>query len=713
MLKNKKKLLGILVAFTMVSTIGLATTSVDTHAGVAPPEEDLAPRVAFEMNASSIAGDEDMYIVDGELRVYGECDAIYPTQSYRGVTDFIYPHYVDPFDPGVIAKDSVTFNPALIHLEYWEPSIYNYSTRDFRFENETIRVNGGDASEKVFLRLFYEPCYQHDVDSLMDSYSNVDLHPTDTFDAIVVETTYFLVDANRNPVAGYPPGEDTHFVLPYTVYPGSWSRPGMAMAGIVDLAYASGEGTSQLTDGVIEVEMSFEDVPIGAELNFMDHNITITDITETAGTRINMEYRGNMQEEHAADRTHYGLQIGDKWYFNRANQQQASTDPAYRWYMRIEWETIDPDDPGMNTIDITLGRRLAAGETFYVNGVRYDMPAIYVTDDGAFKYITLQTPLPKCYPEDPLPNEKWETPVTDNWEDWSHVTSQWLANVLIHPPSVASDYEYVWFLPPFIDDTWSSVPWSKWTMVDDIGLLKNNTLWDQDDIDIEIPEKGLIVDKNADGILHDQDSLEDTVYWTKQKDYEPFNTSLAQRLYVDEEEEWDWWNVYTKPIHYTQFRKPDYLETTSDVYLEDDIPGWYKDFLNFTYGDGNYFCDGYEYLVTTSFIAPNSEDDERHAQSKSDWDVHDIVDRASGIPRVTPTIGCPASCSRRTALRVSRRSTLPILLIMLAVLTVAFMRASSVNAMPCIQHSPTAASTTTSIRTTRLPSTPASSLKTQ
>jgi len=464
------------------------------------------------MNASN---DEDMYILpSGELRVYGECDAIYPTQSYRGVDDFIYPNYVDPFDPGVIAKDSVTFNPAFIDLEYYEPYIYNYTAKSYDWEYETIRVNGGDSSEKVFFRMFYEPCYQHDVDYLMDSYSNVDLHPTDTFDAIVVETTYFLVDANRNPVAGYPPGEDTHFVLPYTVYPWRWYRPGMTMAGIVDLAYASGQGTGQLTDGVIEVEKSFEDVPIGATLNFMDHNITITDITETAGTRINMEYKGNMYNAHTADRTHYGLAVGDKWYFNRANQQQASTDPAYRWYMRIDWETIDPDDPDMNTIDITLGRRLAAGETFYVNGVRYDMPAIYVTDDGAFKYITFQVPQPKC-PFDAL---IWETPVTDNYEDWSHVTSQWLANI--------PQYYPLWFLPPFIDYTFGG---DYWTMVDDIGLLRNNTLWDQDDIDIEIPEKGLIVDK-------DQDSLEDQIVWTKETSYEPFNTSLAQRLYVDEEE---------------------------------------------------------------------------------------------------------------------------------------------------------------------------------
>jgi hypothetical protein len=98
----------------------------------------------------------------------------------------------------------------------------------------------------------------------------------------------------------------------------------------VDLVYADGQGTGQLTDGVIEVEMLFENVPIGAELNFMDHNITITDITASAGTRINMEYVGNMWEQHTADRTHYGLHVGDKHYFNRANQMQDTTDPAYR-----------------------------------------------------------------------------------------------------------------------------------------------------------------------------------------------------------------------------------------------------------------------------------------------------------------------------------------------------------------------------------------------
>jgi hypothetical protein len=469
--------------------------------------------------------------------------------------------------------------------------------------------------------MFYEPCYHHGIDTLMDSYSNVDLHPTDIFDAIVTETTYMLTTANRDPVAGYPPGEDTHFVLPYTTFPGYWYRPGMTMAGIVDLVVASGQGTSQLTDGAIEVQRSYEDVPIGTELNFMDHNITITDITEMQGVRVNLEYVGNMMEEHSADQTHYGLDVGDKKYVNRANKVQDTSDPAYRWYMQIDWRTIDPDDPNLNTIDITLGRHLAAGETFYVNGVRYDMPAIYVTDDGAFKYITLQTPLPKCEGvESPI----WDTPVTDNYEDWSHVTSQWLANV--------PQEHYLWFLPPFIDETFAGVPWSAWRMVDDIGLWKNNTLWDQEDIDIEIPEMGILINQSM-------ESLEGLVTWQWQTDYCAFNTTLAQRLYVDGDEEWDWWSVYTKPIHYTLINFPD-LEVEGMTYDVEDLInhnlGWYMDFLNWTQmASGLYEVDGAEYLLTTSWLAPNCEHEERHAQSKSAWCVHDIIGGAT-VPEPGP-----------------------------------------------------------------------------
>ena len=154
-------------------------------------------------------------------------------------------------------------------------------------------------------------------------------------------------------------------------------------------------------------------------------------------------------------------------------------------------------------------------------------------------------------------------------------------------------------------------------------------MWDQDDIDIEIPEKGLIVNITM-------DNLEGSVWWEEQYNFTMFNTSLAQRLFVDGEEEWDWWNIYTKPINYTLLHFPDLEEHLRGAaappmtYDADDIPGWYKDFLNWTLPgpDGEYWVDGAEYLLTTSWLAPNCEDEERHAQSKSDWDVHDIIGNA-------------------------------------------------------------------------------------
>jgi hypothetical protein len=584
------------------------------------------PRVVFHKDSAGLT--PGIYVDNTAsvfVRVYGEEEAVYPTQSYTGELDFIYPTYVDPFDPGVLAKDSVTFNPAFIDLEYIEIDRMNTGAMYEKYcVDRTIRVNGGDASEKVFLRLFYEPWYWHPVDSLMDEYSDVMLRDLEAFNAIVVETTYFLTDALRNPIAGAPPGQYTHFVLPYTTY--TWDRPGMTIAGMLDLSMADGRGTSQLTDGMIDVEKTYYDVPVWnmtnlAELNFLDHNISITDIAADKTVRVLVKYVGNMFEAHAEPQTHHNMEDGVTYWFSRHNSWQLSTTPTYRWYMRIEWVYVDPDDPFNNRVDITVGRRLAAGETFYFNGVRYDMPAIYVTTEqpaDKFKYITFQTPLPKCEP----PSEYWETPVTDNWEDWTHVTSQWLANVLRYDNG---PYPFIWFLPPFIDPTFIMCPeYSGWTMVDDIGMIRNNTMWEyEDEWDIEIPEQGLIIDK-------EMMSLEYQVYWEEEYPFDPFNTSLAERLYVCElgEEEWDWWNVYTKPINYTLIHLPD-LETFSDVYLTEDIEEdkheWYADFL--MYLQGNYEVDGYEYFVTTSWIAPNCEEDERHEQSKSFWDVHDIIGR--------------------------------------------------------------------------------------
>jgi PKD repeat protein len=487
------------------------------------------------------------------IRIYGEDNAVYPTQSYYGPDDFIYPMEYDPFDPGIIEKDSITFNPAFI---------------DGHGGEYEIKAQG-DASEKVFLRAFYEPGYTHDVDALMDSWSNVNLLPVEVFDAIVTETTYHLLTLyDRDPTVGYP-GE-TKMMLPYLS--ADPTIPGMEEAALLDVVYTYDGGTEQLTDGMIYVEKvyQFDNIDYSQDiyLSFMDHKVRIYnyengDDMTLDKLDLDVSYIGNMNEEIASTDTHTIWE--DSWgpgyiyYFDRENRKQVWTDPAYRWYLCIE----NADD---DYLRIALGRVLAAGETFYVDGVRYDMPAIYVDGDGGFKYITFQSPIPKC----PI---IWDMPLSENVDDFSHVTSQYLANL--------PEFTAMWLLPPFNENHW---------MVDDIGLFKSSC--------VDVPLNGVL-------LSDEKDPLE--FYYVDETIEERFDSSLTERLKTDEQgmEDWEWYNVYTKPNQYTEFVLPD---------QETDMES-----------------DGNEYLITTSYIAPNSEVDTDRDDICKSYDEHEIFDRVREI----------------------------------------------------------------------------------
>ncbi|MEA1864177.1 MAG: dockerin type I repeat-containing protein, partial [Euryarchaeota archaeon] len=193
-----------------------------------------------------------------------------------------------------------------------------------------------------------------------------------------------------------------------------------------------------------------------------------------------------------------------------------------------------------------------------------------------FKYITFQSPIPKC-------PTLWNPP---NMADESHVTSQYLANVW--------DGMTVWLLPPFNADH---------IMIDDIGLEK---------ITCGNPRK--TISSEAGNILGDVPALE--FHYVEESTEGRFDTSLAERhAYDGYDEIWNWWSIFTKPYQYTELWLPD-QETASNA-------------------------DGNEYLITTSFIAPNCEDEERTEFCKSDREVHDIIDRASTLMEpVTPAQKC-------------------------------------------------------------------------
>jgi hypothetical protein len=131
----------------------------------------------------------------------------------------------------------------------------------------------------------------------------------------------------------------------------------------------------------------------------MDHAIEYEGLDVNDKPLFTVSYMGNMPERNE-NKTKLGVSLFDMniTWFDRANGKAMMTDQAHRWWAQVTAVRAN------GNIDLRIGRFLVAGETFYVNGVRYDMPAIYVENLGegepepVFKYITFQTPIPKGEP---------------------------------------------------------------------------------------------------------------------------------------------------------------------------------------------------------------------------------------------------------------------------------------------------------------------------
>ncbi|MCK5109429.1 MAG: hypothetical protein KAR25_07035, partial [Methanosarcinales archaeon] len=458
------------------------------------------------------------------LRIYGEEGAVYPTHSYYGTDDFVYPNPVDPFDPGILAKDSVTFDPAYMRA--------------------AVSVDGDwplEHDEKVYFRVFYEPGYAHGADALMsDTLPNPYplLAPVTMIDgALVTETTYMMVKTGKCssglPLTGA--ADETRFKLPTLSKAGgnagdpgmdTWTDDNLVNDNLVDLLFA--EKGSTLTDGTIEVGIRVE-LNTGESVRFMDHEITSIN---PCGTNAVFEigYIGNRNDKEYAVETVYVPNGGPTVYVDRYHITPSdSTNAEHRWFVR---NAIPDGDCEKSTV--TIGRRLVAGETFYVDGVRYDMPAIYVTDDDEFKYITLQSPLPKC------PSVECEC---EDLVDYTHVSCQWLSMLCMSDPTRVNAtgapdpiIENAWVLPPFNGAHWK---------IDDINLTEIGCSVDN----ITVTEAGKI-------FYSPDKALE--FYYIEEYIEERFDSSLAERHYrKDGVEIWNWWNVYTKPCNYTTLVLPD------------------------------------------------------------------------------------------------------------------------------------------------------------
>ena len=346
-----------------------------------------------------------------------------------------YSDWIQPFDPIVIPMDSITFNPAIL--------------LDCGCAQST------DIDLKTYLRSWYEPCHEYRGDL-----------GTQKYPAIEMEYTYMIIDTqDKMPFHGG--ADDTSFPFPIAEIGnqkglGAFENiEGTAIyPNRVSLTYVDGVVThyGKTTDGTIRIEKEYL-LASGETIQFLDHKLRYNDTDESGNTAYcHLWYAGNVEDDAARN---ISLQKGQTVFFDRWNNMLTSpSHPDATWYARFEFKM---QEGGIAAI--TVGKELSTGDTFYVNGVRYDVPAIEVldmngdTEADVFKFITLRTPLPKG---------------SSQVRDETVVTSQWLDCI--------DTEEQIPVLPPFnmdhsiVDDI--NVPlWvplkhlEKWPEGDPMGML--------------------------------------------------------------------------------------------------------------------------------------------------------------------------------------------------------------------------------------------------
>ena len=333
--KSKKGIIGITLAAILIASIFavIAPATVAKYNPTIPPETE----------------------VNSSIRIYGDVQP-------QGNAPERYDDWTQPFDPTIIPKDSITFNPAMLD-------------RDFG-----VVVNGENAREKIFLRAWYEPCgkywgcYDDDFDSEYWGFRKVH-----TYQTINMEYTYMLMDTTWMPTHGgvsvssliaFPTCEiDTQTGL------GAFDcAPEKAIhANLTHIADVSGDVDryGKTVDGWVELEKGFSLSP-GDKVQFLDHKLELTSLTTVGDYVVKVWYAGNSDDD--AGKGWILLSPGDRVYFDRHNNEYDTPnhDPAAgqirTWYAELR---------GGN---IYLGKELQNCDVFYVDAVRYDVTAIEVLD---------------------------------------------------------------------------------------------------------------------------------------------------------------------------------------------------------------------------------------------------------------------------------------------------------------------------------------------
>ncbi|KAF5437768.1 hypothetical protein C5S35_02395, partial [Candidatus Methanophagaceae archaeon] len=296
----------------------------------------------------------DEELEEGTIKIYGN-----GSDSTFGITNDCnieqYENWEEPFNPTAIRKDSITFDAAILR---YSPE-YPTNAQD---ENSDL---------KEYLRVWYVPEYE-----FYGWHELIGLAP-----AIVIETTYMLIDSQDKK----PHHADVDSWFPFPIVStdkqiglDSFENPGVESVreNLVRLANISCDPSDmggllpKTTNGTISIEKTYI-MEEGNEVQFLDHSLRFDgyDISDTY-PMVFISYYGNSEPE---DGVQNYLKTDDgRKYFDRHSFENTKKHPDRTWYARY-----DGRFSGGKAL-ITVGKELQRGDIFYVDGVRYEIPAIEV-----------------------------------------------------------------------------------------------------------------------------------------------------------------------------------------------------------------------------------------------------------------------------------------------------------------------------------------------
>jgi len=245
------------------------------------------------------------------------------------------------------------------------------------------------------------------------------------------------------------------------------------------------------TNGTIRLEKTYLLKP-GETVQFLDRKLQYKYIVVRNAShyaKVEVWYAGNSGDDTALvailgvyDDGSPDDPQGTTW-FDRHNQRYGTSDHTdhVTWYARFEYEPIG------DCVEITVGKEISTGDTFYVNSVRYDVPEICVNDtDGdaqadKFECIMMRTPLPQgngTLQDDGFVSSQWIeefelneiVPVLPPYNMWYNVTNKPpIANIVIN--EFVSDNTTEWV--ELYNKGTSSVDLTGWTLEDEASNSKS------------------------------------------------------------------------------------------------------------------------------------------------------------------------------------------------------------------------------------------------